>query len=157
MNTDQIRWRFPNGYGASCIEWRGGFEVAVLAGERLCYSTPLTSDVERFTSWADVVDFVLEISKLPASPTTIPATTERGNATESESAMKVPATVVTERRADQLQLGDQIMLTNWMDEVQVRTVVGLKLLNDDVEISTAPGGGECWCSISVPFHVVTVR
>ena len=148
----QTLWSFDNGYGASVIEWRGGYEVAVLKGDDLCYDTPLTSDVERFSTYATAMSMVAKIRKLP------PANTESGIATESETVMsKVPASIIEEKRADQLSLGDEIILSAWDSKPRVRTVVGLQLLNDDVEISTAPGNGETLCSISTMFHVVSIR
>jgi hypothetical protein len=45
-------WQFKNGYGASVIKHKGSYggnkdlwELAVLQGEELCYTTPITSDV----------------------------------------------------------------------------------------------------------------
>lgn len=44
---NQTKYSFPNGYGASVISGEGicQFEVAVLDGEELCYTTEITDDV----------------------------------------------------------------------------------------------------------------
>ena len=43
----QTLFRFPNGYGASVIsgDYIRKFEIAVLDGEELCYTTEITDDV----------------------------------------------------------------------------------------------------------------
>ena len=47
MDGVQRVYQFPNGYGASVISGEGirQFEVAVLDGEELCYTTEITDDV----------------------------------------------------------------------------------------------------------------
>jgi len=44
---NQTKYSFPNGYGASVISGEGinRFEIAVLDGEKLCYTTSVTDDV----------------------------------------------------------------------------------------------------------------
>ena len=44
---NQTKFSFPNGYGASVISGEGinRFEIAVLDGEELCYTTEVTDDV----------------------------------------------------------------------------------------------------------------
>ena len=44
---NQTKYSFPNGYGASVISGEGirQFEIAVLDGEELCYTTSVTDDV----------------------------------------------------------------------------------------------------------------
>jgi hypothetical protein len=44
---NQTKYSFPNGYGASVISGEGinRFEIAVLDGEELCYTTEITDDV----------------------------------------------------------------------------------------------------------------
>ena len=44
---NQTKFSFPNGYGASGISGEGinRFEIAVLDGEELCYTTEITDDV----------------------------------------------------------------------------------------------------------------
>jgi hypothetical protein len=44
---NQTKYSFPNGYGASVISGEGirQFEIAVLDGEELCYTTEITDDV----------------------------------------------------------------------------------------------------------------
>jgi hypothetical protein len=67
---------FDNGYGFSAFQNWASFEhieVAVMhrnvAGvEALCYSTPLTHDVERFDDAVDAAMFVQRIKALPESP-----------------------------------------------------------------------------------------
>lgn len=64
--------------------------------------------------------------------------------------------VVTLKRADELCLGDRIILSHWDDRWTVATVTGLKLLNDTVEI-TGPEHVEVLCKAGVGFHVVTLN
>jgi hypothetical protein len=52
LGGHQRLYSFDNGYGASVIQHemsyggtRGFWELAVLKGEELCYTTPITSDV----------------------------------------------------------------------------------------------------------------
>lgn len=64
-------YKFPNGYGASVVKHNfsyGGksdlWELAVLKGEDLCYTTPLTSDVLGWLTDEDVQRALKEIAKL---------------------------------------------------------------------------------------------
>ena len=64
-------YKFPNGYGASVVKHQfsyGGksdlWELAVLKGEDLCYTTPLTSDVLGWLTDEDVQRGLKEIAKL---------------------------------------------------------------------------------------------
>lgn len=66
-------YKFDNGYGASVVSStfscggdRGLFEIAVLDKEGcITYDTPITSDVEGFLDFADVVDVLNKIKNLP--------------------------------------------------------------------------------------------
>ena len=77
----QLRYRFPNGYGASVIRWQmtiagyssgsygaeaGLWELAVLdpAGE-ICYSTPITVDVLGWQTPEDINSALTQIMELP--------------------------------------------------------------------------------------------
>ena len=66
------------------------------------------------------------------------------------------ASVVTLKRADELCLGDQIILSHWDGRWTVVSVTGLRLLNDTVEISY-PNYGEVLCKAGVGFHVVALN
>ena len=64
-------YKFPNGYGASVVKHKmsyGGkddlWELAVIKGEDLCYTTPLTSDVLGWLTDEDVQRALKEIAKL---------------------------------------------------------------------------------------------
>jgi len=72
----QMRYKFPNGYGASVIKHDfsyGGkedkWEIAILKfdGEKSSsdYSTPITSDVLGWQSDEDVENVLAQIEKLP--------------------------------------------------------------------------------------------
>lgn len=61
--TEHWEMQFPNGYGASVITLRGGYEVAVLAGQQITYHTPVTDDVVRC---ADPWETIQQIAELPA-------------------------------------------------------------------------------------------
>ncbi len=72
---------FPNGYGASVVRFKVGgsygsytdndneWELAVLEGKEgswgLCYTTPITNDVEGHLSEEDVSKMLLDIQQLP--------------------------------------------------------------------------------------------
>ena len=47
FGKNQTKYSFPNGYGASVISGEGirQFEIAVLDGDELCYTTEITDDV----------------------------------------------------------------------------------------------------------------
>ena len=65
-------YKFQNGYSASVVcnpttygYSMGLFEVAVLDKDgRLCYDTPITSDVEGYLTFQGVADILKDISKL---------------------------------------------------------------------------------------------
>lgn len=66
----QWLYHFPNGYGASVVQHsraysgKRTFEVAVLHGEELCYSTSVAGDVECYQSHAEVADTLDAIEAL---------------------------------------------------------------------------------------------
>ena len=66
------QFKFDNGYGASVVcnsmsygNSDGLFEVAVTKGDDLCYTTPVTKDVEGFLDFAGVAEILEKIKKLP--------------------------------------------------------------------------------------------
>jgi len=68
---------FENNYGASIIIGphtyggpKGLYELAVLYDGRLCYDTPITSDVEGHLTPDDVTSLLHRIAELPAQPPT---------------------------------------------------------------------------------------
>lgn len=66
-----MRIHFPNGYGASVIDTGYGsrdglFELAVLADGKLCYTTPITSDVLGWLTADDVDATLAAIEALPS-------------------------------------------------------------------------------------------
>lgn len=63
---------YANGYGASVIQGPGSYggefglyELAVLEGENICYTTPLTDDVLGHLTEADVTRLLGKIAALP--------------------------------------------------------------------------------------------
>ena len=76
----QLKYRFPNGYGASVIRWSlpngwggsygaesGLWELAVLdSSGRVCYSTPVADDVLGWLTPEDVNTALSKIQVLPA-------------------------------------------------------------------------------------------
>lgn len=71
----QALHKFANGYGASVIRTpysyggeEGLYELAVLRGNSLDYTTPVTDDVEGCLSEDDVTRLLGEIEALPAAP-----------------------------------------------------------------------------------------
>ena len=67
----QERYRFANGYGASVIIGGpyayGGLELAVIGPDgKLCYDTPITSDVLGYLSPSEVQPLLAAIAALPA-------------------------------------------------------------------------------------------
>lgn len=65
-------YKFPNGYGASVIRGigiygsnQGLWELAVLKGDKLCYSTPITDDVINFLNDKGVEEILEKIKNLP--------------------------------------------------------------------------------------------
>lgn len=66
-----LEFAFENGYGASVIKGphtyggkNGLWELAVLKGSSLCYTTHITDDVLGHLSWEDVENTLDEIQKL---------------------------------------------------------------------------------------------
>ena len=64
-------YKFPNGYGASIVKHDGSYggksglwELAVLEGEELCYTSGITEDVVGHLTWENVEEFLLEIKQL---------------------------------------------------------------------------------------------
>ena len=62
----QTLFRFPNGYGASVIsgDYIRKFEIAVLQGGELCYTTPITNDVIAGLEAFEVYDYLDRSRKL---------------------------------------------------------------------------------------------
>jgi len=70
-NGEQKIYKFPNGFGASVIRGEhtyGGsvelWELAVLEGEDLCYTTPITDDVLGYLEWSEVEKLLDKIKNL---------------------------------------------------------------------------------------------
>ncbi len=64
-------YSFPNGYGASVVKHdfsyggkQGLWELAVLNGEELCYTSGITEDVIGHLSWKNVEETLSEIKQL---------------------------------------------------------------------------------------------
>lgn len=64
-------YSFPNGYGASVVKHdfsyggkQGLWELAVLEGEELCYTSGITDDVIGHLSWVNVEKILGEIKSL---------------------------------------------------------------------------------------------
>ena len=64
-------YSFPNGYGASVVKHdfsyggkQGLWELAVLTGEELCYTSGITEDVIGHLSWKNVEETLSEIKQL---------------------------------------------------------------------------------------------
>jgi hypothetical protein len=64
-------YAFPNGYGASVVKHdfsyggkNGLWELAVLNGEELCYTSGITEDVIGHLSWKNVEETLSEIKQL---------------------------------------------------------------------------------------------
>lgn len=71
--SEQYRFLFPNGYGASVIRGpysyggdRGLWELAVTINQGLTYDTPITDDVEGSLTADRVADLLDQIAALPA-------------------------------------------------------------------------------------------
>lgn len=67
-------YHFPNGYGASVVcnhmsygGNEGLFEVAVLHGNEICYSTSITDDVVGNLDHEGVLEILRKIKNLPES------------------------------------------------------------------------------------------
>ncbi|NCA14362.1 MAG: hypothetical protein EBS89_09555 [Proteobacteria bacterium] len=74
MRDYQKIYRFSNGYGASVVRNRmsygaekGLYELAVLKGDDLCYSTPITHDVLGWLDVKSVRKILSDIRDLPAA------------------------------------------------------------------------------------------
>lgn len=72
LGGDQYRFSFDNGYGASVVRHgmsygreNGLWELAVLKGERITYTTPLTDDVIGNLSEVEVAETLKAIEALP--------------------------------------------------------------------------------------------
>ena len=64
--------KFPNGFGASVVchdhsygGSQGLYELAVLRGDEICYTTPVTDDVLGWLYPADVTSILAKIEQLP--------------------------------------------------------------------------------------------
>ena len=66
------------------------------------------------------------------------------------------STSVNLKRADALNLGDQVLLPRWDGTVELATVVALALVGDDVEMTFAARQGELSTSQGNTFQVVQV-
>lgn len=67
----QAVMQFVNGYGVSVIDFgygsdRGLYEIAVLAGDSLCYDTPVTDDVIGYCTPAMIDEIMIQVQQLPA-------------------------------------------------------------------------------------------
>jgi hypothetical protein len=67
----QARMVFENGYGASVVRHNfsyggkdGLYELAVIKDDNLCYSTPITTDVEGYLSEDEVSELLKQIQEL---------------------------------------------------------------------------------------------
>lgn len=67
----QHTYSFPNGYGASVVKHdfsyggkQGLWEIAVLEGEELCYTSGITDDVIGHLTWVNVEKILGEIKSL---------------------------------------------------------------------------------------------
>lgn len=67
----QHKYSFPNGYGASVVKHdfsyggkQGLWELAVLEGEELCYTSGITDDVIGHLTWVNVEKILGEIKSL---------------------------------------------------------------------------------------------
>ena len=73
---EQVRVRFPNGYGASAVRHEfsyggrdGKWELAVLDRQgHLTYDTPITSNVIGWLDDDEVIDLLRKISELEVAP-----------------------------------------------------------------------------------------
>lgn len=71
-NGKRARVYFQNGYGASIVSndhsyggLKGLYELAILKNDKLCYDTPISSDVLGYLSEKDVEDYLQRIENLP--------------------------------------------------------------------------------------------
>lgn len=60
-----IRWKFPNGYGASLVchpmSYGGEPEFAVVKEDKICYDTPITSDVIPHVTEHEVMGYLARL------------------------------------------------------------------------------------------------
>ena len=65
---EQIRWGFPNSYGASLVNHNGSYgdELAVLHHGAVCSDTPVTSDVIGWTNVSEVALYLAKVRGLKA-------------------------------------------------------------------------------------------
>jgi len=70
-NGVQARVIFENGYGASVVKHDfsyggkdGLYELAVIKDDDLCYTTPVTNDVEGYLSEDEVTELLKQIQEL---------------------------------------------------------------------------------------------
>lgn len=71
MITEAYKLEFENGYGASIIIGTVSFnhwELAVIHNGKLCYATPITSDVLRVNQWDDLEPILDTLAGLPHDP-----------------------------------------------------------------------------------------
>lgn len=71
-------YKFPNGYGASVVcnhisygGMNGLFEIAVLCGDDICYTTPITDDVVPNLDHEGVVEVLEKIKNLPKNDSSV--------------------------------------------------------------------------------------
>ena len=64
-DRQHIRWHFPNGYGASIVchpmSYSGAPEFAVLKDDKICYNTPITSDVISHVTEHEVMGYLAQL------------------------------------------------------------------------------------------------
>ena len=67
----QKKYKFDNGYGASVIRHKGSYgyaqgkwELAVLEGDELCYTSPITEDVIGHLTEDEVESILKQIKEL---------------------------------------------------------------------------------------------
>lgn len=67
------RANYTNGYGISIVKHDGSYghednkwEIAVLKGTLLCYTTPITNDVIGWLSAPEVMEYAKQVAELPA-------------------------------------------------------------------------------------------
>ena len=73
-NGIAARIQFENGYGASIVRHEysyggkdGLFELAVIKDDDICYTTPITTDVEGYLSEDEVSDLLKQIQELKSN------------------------------------------------------------------------------------------
>lgn len=72
LNGTGAETNFPNGYGVSVVRHLGSYggedglyELAVLEHEHVCYTTPVTSDVEGWLTPEKVTQLMRQVQELP--------------------------------------------------------------------------------------------